>query len=103
MNRKTSAESGGRPSKGNYFEERAEKGSFLFNFKVSKDLRKQDGLKTSKILTVESLFIFAFFIGIRNAKINVSLAPVPIRPDRHIQRRSHIEEQSSREFYYRAS
>ena len=72
MNRKTPAESGGRPSKGNYFEERAEKGSFLFNFKVSKDLRKQDGLKTSKILTVESLFIFAFFIGIRNAKINVS-------------------------------
>jgi len=31
------------------------------------------------------------------------LAPVPIRPDRHIQRRSHIEEQSSREFNYRAS
>ena len=35
MNRKTPAESGGRPSKGNYFEERAEKGSSLFNFKVS--------------------------------------------------------------------
>jgi hypothetical protein len=28
VNRKTPAESGGRPSKGNYFEERAEKGSF---------------------------------------------------------------------------
>ena len=31
------------------------------------------------------------------------LAPVPIRPDRHIKRRSRIEEQSSREFNYRAS
>jgi hypothetical protein len=31
------------------------------------------------------------------------LAPVPIRPDRHTQRRSRIEEQSSREFNYRAS
>jgi len=31
------------------------------------------------------------------------LAPVPIRSDRHIQRRSRIEEQSSREFNYRAS
>ena len=29
------------------------------------------------------------------------LAPVPIRPDRHIKRRSRIEEQSSREFNYR--
>ena len=62
MNRETPAESGGRPSKGNYFEERAEKGSFLFNFKVSKDLRKQDGLETSRILTVESLFEFHFIV-----------------------------------------
>jgi len=49
------AESGGRPSKGNYFGERAEEGSFLFNFKVSKDLCKQDGLKTEEILTVSRL------------------------------------------------
>ena len=63
MNRKTSAESGGRPSKGNYFEERAEKGSFLFNFKVSKDLRKQDGLKTMKILTVNRLFKLNFIVS----------------------------------------
>jgi hypothetical protein len=62
VNRETPAESGGRPSKGNYFEERAEKGSFLFNFKVSKDLRKQDGLKTSRISTVESLFEFHFIV-----------------------------------------
>ena len=61
MNRKMSAESGGRPSKGNYFEERAEKGSFLFNFKVSKDLRKQDGLKTGRISTVERLLKVAFY------------------------------------------
>jgi len=31
------------------------------------------------------------------------LAPIPIRPDRHIKRRSRIEEQPSREFNYRAS
>ena len=61
MNRKMSAESGGRPSKGNYYEERAEKGSFLFNFKVSKDLRKQDGLKTMRILTVKRLFGNVFY------------------------------------------
>ena len=61
MNRKVQAESGGRPSKGNYFEERAEKGSFLFNFKVSKDLRKQDGLKTRRILTVKRLFGNVFY------------------------------------------
>ena len=48
--------------KGNYFEERAEKGSFLFNFKVSKDLRKQDGLKTMRISTVKSLLWIAFFV-----------------------------------------
>ena len=63
MNRKTPAESGGRPSKGNYFEERAEKGSFLFNFKDSKDLRKQDGLKTMKILTVNRLFKLNFIVS----------------------------------------
>ena len=63
MNRKTSAESGGRPSKGNYFEERAEKGPFLFNFKVSKDLRTQDGLKTMKILTVNRLFKLNFIVS----------------------------------------
>jgi len=66
VNRKISAESGGRPSKGNYFEERAEKGSFLFNFKVSKDLRKQDGLKTMRMLTVKRLW--HFFRYCRNTK-----------------------------------
>ena len=69
MNRKTSAESGGRSSKGNYFEERAEKGSFLFNFKVSKDLRKQDGLKTKRMLTVKRFFRLRFLVMIQTCFI----------------------------------
>lgn len=73
-----------------------------------------DVLSTNKCTKYRYKINFANAVGPRRSYLHGSigetellnllrLSPVPIRPDRHVQRPSRIREQTSREFNYRAS